>query len=590
MPKFKIIWLLLLLPFIGKTQTVRVIVQKDLILRGESFNIQYVFEDLISTDQLIYPSFHDFRVVSGPDLTKGSESGVNGVKSLTTISFTLAATRPGRFVVEGPKIKTIDKIIPGHSVIINVTDKKEIFQPNTKQVNSDYFLQPGEDPNEKVSKNLFMKVTVDKRECFVGEPVLATFKLYSRLASTSDIVKNPGFYGFTVQDIVNLNDNSVSTETVNGRLFDVHTIRSAQLYPLRAGIFTVDAMEVMNEVEFSKGSVNKKTEQKIFEGVVETNHHHHHVKGDTVVVETSLSTEKIPIRVKPLPEIKRPPNFNGAVGNFLIEARLEKNELARNEEGVLIITIKGKGNFTQLSAPVIEWPAGIENFDPAVKDSLDKKATPLKGLRTFRFSFLSSKTGSYIIPPVSFSFFNPDSNHYKTITTGSEALTILNAEKKETPRNEPAAKAMEKRDYKSFWIYAGIFLVVVVIISLQLRKPKEETILINVVPEKEATISIEQLLQPAQFALVADDNNFYSLLQKTIWDHLSQLLHLSGSKKSKVELYRAMKAKNIDEFVCRDLLTILNECEAALFTNADLVQDKQELLNRTKAVLGEIKV
>jgi len=580
--------MLLLIPFIGKTQTVRVIVQKDLILRGESFNIQYVFEDLTSTDQLIYPSFHDFRVVSGPDESKGSESGLNGIKPLTTISFTLTANRTGRFVVDGPKIKTNDKVIRGGSVIINVIDKKELFEREAKGVNSDYLLQPGEDPHEKIRKNLFMKVTVDKRECFVGEPVLATFKLYSRLTSRSDIVKNPGFYGFTVQDIVNLNDNSVSTETVNGRLFDVHTIRSVQLYPLRAGIFLVDAMEVMNEVEFSKSAVNKKTEQEIVEGVFEETNHP--AKENTVKVESSLSTEKIPIRVKPLPEIKKSATFNGAVGNFSIEARLEKNELARNEEGALIVTIKGKGNFTQLSAPVIEWPAGIENFEPFIKDSLDKKLTPLKGSRTFRFSLLSSKTGSYNIPPISFSFFNTDSNHYKTITTDSTSLTILNAEKKETPKNEPAAIAKQKRDYKSFWIYAGIFLVVVVIISLQFRKPKKETAVPLVVPDKEAAVSIEQLLQPAQFALVAGDNNFYGSLQKTIWDHLSQLLNLSGSKKSKVELYRAMKAKNVDEYVCRDLLTILNECEAALFTNADLVEDKQELLNRTKAVLGEIKV
>ena len=51
-----------------------------------------------------------------------------------------------------------------------------------------------------------MKVLVDKRVCFVGEPVTAIFKLYSRLESKSDIVKNPGFYGFTVQDMINLDD------------------------------------------------------------------------------------------------------------------------------------------------------------------------------------------------------------------------------------------------------------------------------------------------------------------------------------------------------------------------------------------------
>ena len=92
--------------------------------------------------------------------------------------------------------------------------------------------------------------------------------MYSRLESKSDIVKNPGFYGFTVHDMVNLADKQVSTEKVNGKFFDVHTIRKVQLYPLQAGVFTIDAMEVKNKVEFSRSIVNKKTEQEIIEGIL----------------------------------------------------------------------------------------------------------------------------------------------------------------------------------------------------------------------------------------------------------------------------------------------------------------------------------
>jgi hypothetical protein len=356
---------------------------------------------------------------------------------------------------------------------------------------------------------------------------------------------------------------------------------------LRPGLFAIDPMEVTNSVEFSKSAVNKKTEQEITEGVYKKNDPPHNE--NTVVVENSIRTEKVTIRVKALPETKKPSTFNGAAGSFSIMGRLGKNELARNEEGALIITIKGKGNFTQLSPPVIEWPAGIENFEPIIKDSLDKTFTPLKGSRTFRFPFLSSRPGSYHIPPVFFSFFNPDNNNYKTVTTDSIGLRVLTTEKKETPKAQHTAIAAERRDLKSLWIYTGIFLVVLVIIFLQLKKQKKEPIA-EVVPEKQVTVPVEQLLQPAQFALVAGDNSFYSLLQKSIWDHLSPQLNLSGSKKNKTELYRAMKEKNIDEPLCRELLGILNECEAALFTKAELVHDKQDLLTRTKNALEAISV
>ena len=78
--------------------------------------------------------------------------------------------------------------------------------------------------------------------------------------------------------MINLADKLVTTENIKGKLFDVHTIRKVQLYPLQAGDFTIDEMEVKNKVEFSKSIVNKKTEQEIVEGVL-------NIPDDTVPVK-----------------------------------------------------------------------------------------------------------------------------------------------------------------------------------------------------------------------------------------------------------------------------------------------------------------
>ena len=95
-------------------------------------------------------------------------------------------------------------------------------------------------------------------------PSRLTFKLYSRLESKSDIVKNPGFYGFTVQDMINLDDRLTAVENINGKNFDVHIVRKdCELYPLRPGIFNIDAMEVQNRVEFSKVPSPKKQSRKL---------------------------------------------------------------------------------------------------------------------------------------------------------------------------------------------------------------------------------------------------------------------------------------------------------------------------------------
>ena len=344
----------------------------------------------------------------------------------------------------------------------------------------------------------------------------------------------------------------------------------------------------MNKVEFSKSAVNKKTEQEIVEGVFEKTDAPS--KNNTVVYENNITTEKITIHVKPYPDKKKPVAFNGATGNFSIQASFEKNELAKNEEGALLITINGKGNFTQLSAPAIQWPERIEGFDPVIKDSLDKKQVPLKGSRTFRFPFVANKAGSYSIPAISFSFFDPDSNKYKTISASPPEIKISNDEIKNVAKKETPVTSREKKDNSTLWLYGSIFLVVLIIIILQLIRPgKEEPVKEKLATIPEPVVSVEHLLQPVQFSLVADDGHFYSLLQKSIWDILGVQLKLSGSKMNKDDLYKAMREKNINEHQCKEILDILKECEAAAFTKAEFTNDKQQLLDRAKNVLSQIK-
>jgi len=57
---------------------------------------------------------------------------------------------------------------------------------------------------------------------------------------------------------------------------------------------------------------------------------------------------------------------------------------------------------------------------------------------------------------------------------------------------------------------------------------------------------------------------------------------------NKEELYKAMKQRNMEDQY-RSILGVLEECEAAVFTKAELMYDKQELLNKARAILIQIK-
>ena len=564
----------------------KTIVPQQPVVSGESFQVQYILQDGGKSNLVKPPPFTNFRFVAGPNNYMGSAPTVNGIKSLHNSVYTLEAGRPGKFIIPGATTSFNGKTIRSNEVMIWVISKKEAMLLFDKQnENSDYFLRPGENVYEKIRQNLFVKVIVDKKNCYVGEAVLATFKLYSRLESKSDIVKNPGFYGFSVYDMVNLDDKQVTTENVNGKIFDVHTIRKMQLYPLQAGIFTVDAMEIKNKVEFSRSAVIKKTEQEITEGILGDNDTEMPAE-DKEVFETHIHTEPVLINVKPLPGKNKPLNFNGAAGNFTISSFSSKYKLKKNEEGFLEIKVSGKGNFIQLSAPVIQWPEGMEGFDPLVKDALEKTTSPLTGSRTFRYPFVSSVAAVYLIPAISFSYFDTDSGGYKTITAAPVQLSVSSEEKiisNVTPE-QPLKKAASGKNYLLAVII--IFLVggIVLITVLRKRKLRHKA----VEPAMKPAISAQQALEPVYHQLQGDDKDFYSSLQQSIWQFFNYHFNLTGSEMKKNILLLKLAGRGIDKRMLTELDNLLQLCETGMFTNANPGRDKEALLEQARLLMEEV--
>lgn len=580
---------LLLLIKVQAQLSFKTIVPQEPLVAGESFQVQYIIEDGDQTMQVKPPVFNHFRFVAGPHLYMGSVATVNGTKPLRNAVYTLEAVRPGRFVVPGATIIINGKTIRSNDALVQVISKDEAARRSDKENRnrpSDYFLRPGENAYEKIRQNLFVKVMVDKKACYVGEPVLATFKLYSRLESKSDIVKNPGFYGFTVYDMVSLSDKEKVTENINGKLFDVHTIRKVQLYPLQEGMFTIDAMEVKNSVEFSKSAVNRKTEQEIVEGVLGNNGNETPVEG-TEVFETAISTAPVTINVKPVPVKNQPADFNGATGRFTIAAALVKDRLSKNEEGILAITVSGKGNFIQLSAPSVQWPAGTESFEPSLKDELDKTTHPLSGSRTFLYPFVCTTPGKYQIPRVSFSFFDIDSNNYKTIATKNVEVLVGNEDKKVLVVEEKQPSISEKSERAARTGGIVVLLLVVLILAYWIVRKKEPETL-PVAQEEKAITSIDSLLEPAEVAIPADDNRFYSVLHGIIWKFAADKFTLFGSGISKQVLASKMQEAGIKDETTENLFQLLGECETGMFTNASLSHDKQSMLSEAKNLLEKI--
>ena len=577
--------------FIGVRAQVsfQTIVTQDPIVLGESFQVQYVIDEIGRDDEFFAPDFKEFRFISGPNIYSGTATGSSGTKKLKNIVFTLVAIRPGRFIVPGASARVNDKLFKSKDVWITVISKADALKDEkslSSQVTSDYFLAPGEDPYAKMQRNLFMKVLVDKRVCFVGEPVTAVFKLYSRLESKSDIVKNPGFYGFTVQDMINLGDKVSVVESVNGKKFDVHIVRKVQLYPLQPGIFNIDAMEVQNQVEFSKSIVSKKSEQEIVEGVFKDEDHEQ--KDNSIVFENNMKTGPVSITVKPTPQKDKPEEYSGATGNFKITTTINDRELAKNEEGDLFVTISGVGNFTQLAAPVIQWPAGIEGFNPTVRDSLNMDHSPLSGKRVFYYRFVSAKPGNYNLPAISFSFFSPDSNQYKTITTEPVSVSVSKKEKIKRGTISGVQKATKKNNVRIIVWMTCLALMIIAMVFYSWARFRKSIKRKPLMGNSKTLIPVSRILQPATTFSDADDITFCTALRNCIWEFFTEYFGLTGSNVNKNSVLAIMKQKGVSSENQERIMDLLRRCELGVFTHSESKIDKKEMLKETRELLEDI--
>src|SRR5699024_9036398 len=121
-------------------------------------------------------------------------------------------------------------------------------------------LKKGEDPMKKIKKNLFVRVSVNKKEAYVGEQILAEYKLYTRIPASSKVTKVPSFSVFSNHYITLRNVNNPTTKTIEVKKYRVYTFRKSVIIPLQAGKQSLETVQIENYVKLY--SLEKSAKQR----------------------------------------------------------------------------------------------------------------------------------------------------------------------------------------------------------------------------------------------------------------------------------------------------------------------------------------
>ena len=589
------VWVIALLLSVSATAQVKlsVIPSKTVVQQNENFQLQFVVEGTNQIDDFTPPSFRNFEQVSGFDQTNGW-TWVNGsLSEYITYTITLRPKIKGRLPIASAIVKAKGKIATSSPIVIFVKEAGTT-QP-IEEERPDYYLMPNENLKDKVAKNLFVKATIDKRTCYVGEPVLATFKLFTRLDSESKIVKRPSLNGFSVVDMEQPEAGIFSKELYNGKMYNCYLIRKVQLFPLQSGLLTIEPVEVENLVRMIRAKARSSKETNTWmDAVMEKMREADVSDGDIVQERIILKSDTLKVNVLDVPEKNKPESFDGAVGNFSMQASLLNKSIAANDYATLRVVIKGKGNLPMITAPTVHWPTGVDSFDAKLSEEIDKHNAPISGTKTFDIPFAVSKPGLFTIPKINFTYFDEQTKTYHTVSSDSLQLNVTAPVKRKTPvfHDEPIVKEGLPRWVWVAGVGSGLLVLIVGIFFVQHKKEKkaEEKIIVqqpgaeDIQPEK----TTDAYLQPAAYVLEGlHPKQYYTLLLQGLQDFFIERLNLQQKPVSNTQIVQALQQKNWTD-LATEFQQLSQACELAIFSPIEITDDRDQLMKQSKELMQEV--
>lgn len=582
---------------------------------GEQFRV--AFEANADGKKFSAPSFEGFSVVGGPfNSTSSSVQIVNGsmTRSVSnTYTYVLRAEKEGNFtigpasyVVDGNKVESEPfsiTVVPGDP---NAGASAQGPSQGSQQGSSS--THNTDDPQVS-GKDLFLKLIPSKRSAYVGEPVVLTYKLYTRLpVSQLSVSKMPSYAGFWMKEINDNGNIRQSSEVVNGIEYSTAEVKKVVVIPQKSGKLTVEPMGIdcIAQIQTQRQPRHSNDPFDIFFNDPFFN------RGYTNVQKT-LTSSTVSLDVKALPVDGKPDSFSGAVGNYNFSAAIDRTELSTNEAATFTVTVSGSGNLELLNMPAPVFPPDFEVYDPKLSSSVDANSNGMNGTKKAEYLVIPRRAGNFSIPAVEFSFFNPAKGQYVTLhsapmelsvtkgtggdsneggvyATTQEGIKYLGSDIRHIMTDSSSLRPVNTHFFASmayFVVMAALLLlfILALIIVRKRRLYKQDVVLVR---NRQATKVAKGRLKNAHgFLKTGDQNHFYEEMSQALWGYISDKLGIERSVLSMDSVKQAMMAKGMDEALSDQFVDTLNTCEFARFAPGDAASKMEDLYNKgLKAIMS----
>ena len=259
-------------------------------------------------------------------------------------------------------------------------------------------------------QDLRVTSVADRQRVYVGEPVTVTYRVLAR-------DNRAGFEGWWAEDpdtlVLHRHENFRTRRlgwrgggreriSEEGRRYRVVSEQRVVFAAVEAGETAVGSAEVRVQVRHHDGDMS---------AMINMNEAEREGTWTPVI----LTAGPIPVEVLPLPAEGRPGSFRGHVGRLRAVTRIDRAHMAVGDTLTLRVEVSsvGSGMVAPVPVPEIAFPAGFDVLEPEVDDA-PAVGEGFSVTHFHSYRLVARQAGSYRLPAVEVSWFDPESQSYGT--------------------------------------------------------------------------------------------------------------------------------------------------------------------------------
>ncbi len=582
----------------AKEINVVISVDKNRVEVGSHIRLTVGVQGAFDTDipKLSVPE--SFSLMFGPSVSTQTTITNNVVKVFRGFMYGFSPREKGKFEIGPVTLEYKGKTYTSNSINIEVIERTPFEGHIDKNDTSGKRVD--------VNKMVFVELVTDKKEVYIYEEIIQSFKLYFQKNLPIDDLD---YVAASTKSFLaeKLGDERRYEEVRDGILYNVIELRTA-LFPLVTGKIEIPPASfkcnIIIREQRSRGSLFDE-----FMGG----------RGRRYPVERSTAPVKLVI--KPLPTVDKPEAFNGAVGKYTMDVLAKPTKVIVGDPITLTINIRGEGNIQTIGGPLLA-PDGMKDFkayDYEAKVTITDRGDGIKGEKLFSRVIEPQSENVGAVPGISFSYFDPDLEKYKTLAYGPIPIEVEHSDIEIPIRLSVEGVGIAKgrvkiltKDilpimsdlysfknhgldiYKRSLLLAIVFIVPILIVVACIYVQRHRKLLhtdVGYARKKRAMAHAQKHLSNARELLQLDNpSEFYATLARTILKHIADKLNVTPAAVTSDNIYDMLEKRGVSNDVIKELRQCLESCDYGRFSSGQLSKAQMEsTLDTTEQVIAHLE-